>query len=160
MTTRITLAPGARLRYREEQVLGRHHDWARQAPPGRLTSRLTVRQDGRLILDQQTDLGPGAPGWNGPATLADHRTTGQLLTVGHPAAPPPPGTDAALLTLPGVGATLLSAVAPDALTLRHILSGTSHNRGAGNCAKAEGSRSVPSELAQFAAPLDSATGSL
>ncbi|GAA2151883.1 urease accessory protein UreD [Kitasatospora kazusensis] len=124
MTTRITLGPGARLRYREEQVLGRHHDWARQAPPGRLTSRLTVRRAGRLLLDQQTDLGPGAPAWNGPAALAEHRTAGQLLTVGLPAGPPPPAADAALLTLPGAAATLLTALAPDALTLRRLLDGS------------------------------------
>lgn len=121
MTTTITLAPGARLRYREEQVLGRHHDWARGLPPGRLTSRLTVRQHGRLILDQQTDLGRGAPGWDGPASLAGHRTAGQLLSVGLPAEPPPGPADAALLTLPGTGATLLTALAPDALTLRRLL---------------------------------------
>ncbi|MFD9129751.1 urease accessory protein UreD, partial [Kitasatospora sp. NPDC059571] len=80
--TRITLAPGARLRLREELVLGRTHDWTRGAPPGRLTSRLTVRRAGRTLLDQQTDLGPGAPGWDGPAVLGPHRTCGQLLTAG------------------------------------------------------------------------------
>jgi len=120
--TRITLAAGARLRHREEFVLGRHHDWARGAGPGRLTTRLTVRRAGCLLLDQQTDLGPGAPGWDGPAILADHRTAGQLLTIGHPAPPPPPtGADAALLTLPTPDATLLTAAAPDALQLRHLL---------------------------------------
>ncbi|MCP2311915.1 urease accessory protein UreD [Kitasatospora paracochleata] len=120
--TRITLAAGARLHYREEQVLGRHHDLARGAPPGRLTSRLTVRQAGRPILDQQTDLGPGAPAWDGPASLGGHRAAGHLLTVGHPAPPvPPPGHDAALLTLPGTDATLLTALAPDALRLRRLL---------------------------------------
>ncbi|WP_373311155.1 urease accessory protein UreD [Kitasatospora indigofera] len=124
--TRITLAPGARLRYREEQVLGRHHDWARGRPPGRLTSRLTVRRGGRLLLDQQTDLGPGAPGWDGPAVLAGHRTAGQLLLVGPGSAsgPAPAPTDgAALLALPGADATLLTAVAPDALALRRALGG-------------------------------------
>ena len=123
--TRITLAAGARLRYREEQVLGRHHDWARRRDPGRLTSRLTVRRAGRLLLDQQTDLGPGAPGWDGPAVLGGHRATGQLLTVG-PDAPPsaPPTAATALLALPGGGATLLTAVAPDALALRRALGGT------------------------------------
>ncbi|WP_441248591.1 urease accessory protein UreD [Kitasatospora sp. McL0602] len=123
MTTRVRLAPGARLRLREEQVLGRHHDWARAAPPGRLTSRLTVHRAGRLLLDQQTDLGPGAPGWDGPAALGGHRAIGQLLTVGHPASAPPPGADAALLALPGTEATLLTALAPDALTLRRLLDG-------------------------------------
>jgi urease accessory protein len=122
LRTRITLAPGARLRHREEQVLGRGHDRARGTPPGRLTARLTVRQAGRTILDQQTDLGHGAPGWDGPAVLGPHRTTGQLLTVHLPAPPPPAtGADAALLTLPGDGAVLLAALAPDALTLRRLL---------------------------------------
>ncbi|MEU6235858.1 urease accessory protein UreD [Kitasatospora sp. NPDC047058] len=119
--TRITLAAGARLRYREEQVLGRHHDWTRGAAPGRLTSRITVRRADRLLLDQQTDLGPGAPGWDGPAVLGGHRTTGQLLTVGHPPPPPPTAGDAALLTLPDPDATLLTAAAPDALALRRLL---------------------------------------
>lgn len=123
-TTRITLAPGARLRHREELVLGRRHDWARGAPPGRLTSRLTVHRGGRTLLDQQTDLGHGAPGWDGPAVLGPHRTTGQLLTVGLPApAVPPDGADAVLLALPGPDATLLTALAPDALVLRRLLTG-------------------------------------
>ncbi|WP_354638664.1 urease accessory protein UreD [Kitasatospora camelliae] len=81
-TTRIDLAETARLRYREEQVLGRHHDWARGAGTGRITARLTVRRGGRLLLDQQTDLGPGAPGWDGPAVLGGRRACGQLLVVG------------------------------------------------------------------------------
>ncbi|AUY48520.1 urease accessory protein UreD [Streptomyces sp. CB01881] len=123
--TRITLAAGARLRYREEQILGRHHDWTRGAAPGRLTSRLTVRRAGRLLLDQQTDLGPGAPGWDGPAVLGGHRATGQRLTVGHPPPEPPPrqpgAGDAALLTLPGPDALLLTAAAPDGLALRRLL---------------------------------------
>ncbi|PBC71217.1 urease accessory protein [Streptomyces sp. TLI_235] len=126
LTTVVHLAAGARLRLREEQVLGRLHDHARGAPPGRLTARLTVHRAGRALLDQQTDLGPGAPGWNGPAVLGPHRTTGQLLTVGLPAPPPPPAdADAALLTLPGPAdappATLLTALAPDALALRRLL---------------------------------------
>ncbi|MDH6114824.1 urease accessory protein [Kitasatospora sp. MAP12-15] len=126
LTTRITLAAGARLRYREEQILGRRHDWTVHGVPGRLTSRLTVRRAGQLILDQCTDLGPGAPGWDGPAVLAAHRAAGQLLTVGLPPLEPPPepaGGDCALLTLPGPSATahLLTAVAPDGLALRRLL---------------------------------------
>nr|WP_157531700.1 MULTISPECIES: urease accessory protein UreD [unclassified Kitasatospora] len=123
LTTRIDLAAGARLRYREEQVLGRLHDWTRGTGPGRLTSRLTVRQAGRVILDQQTDLGPGAPGWDGPACLGGHRAIGQLLTVGLPAQAAPDTGDAALLALPGEGAALLTALAPDALVLRRLMAG-------------------------------------
>lgn len=121
--TRITLAAGARLRYREEQILGRHHDWARGAGPGRLTSRLTVRRAGRILLDQQTDLGPGAPGWDGPAVLGGHRAIGQVLTVGHPAPAPPVSGDTALFTLPDPDARLLTAAAPDALALGRALGG-------------------------------------
>ncbi|MDH6132136.1 urease accessory protein [Kitasatospora sp. MAA4] len=122
LTTRITLDAGARLRYREEQILGRRHDWTVHGVPGRLTSRLTVRQAGRLILDQQTDLGPGAPGWDGPAVLAGHRAAGQLLTVGLPCTAPSEEC-AALLALPGTDAHLLVAVAPDGLALRRLLTG-------------------------------------
>ncbi|MBB4921407.1 urease accessory protein UreD [Kitasatospora kifunensis] len=120
--TRIRLAAGAALRLREELVLGRRHDWVAHGAPGRLTSRLAVRQDDRLILDQQTDLGPGAPAWDGPAVLGPHRAAGQLLTVGHPA-PAVTGEASASLTLPGEEATLLVALAPDALALRRALSG-------------------------------------
>ncbi|MCX4751489.1 urease accessory protein UreD [Kitasatospora sp. NBC_01287] len=137
--TRIRLAAGAALRLREELVLGRHHDWAAHGVPGRVTSRLTVRQDGRLVLDQQTDLGPGAPAWDGPAALGPHRTAGHLLTVGlpapepapasasepapapEPARPSPPPGECALLALPGTAAHLLVALAPDALVLRQLL---------------------------------------
>ncbi|MER5867350.1 urease accessory protein UreD [Kitasatospora sp. NPDC002040] len=123
LRTRIELAAGARLRYREEQVLGRLHDWTRGGGPGRLTSRLTVRQAGQVILDQQTDLGPGAPGWDGPACLGGHRAVGQLLTVGLPAPTAPAAGDAALMALPGHGAALLTALAPDGLQLRRALAG-------------------------------------
>ncbi|MFI5527141.1 urease accessory protein UreD [Kitasatospora sp. NPDC051853] len=123
LTTVVELAAGARLRYREEQVLGRAHDWNRGAPPGRLTSRLTVRQAGRTVLDQQTDLGPGAPGWDGPACLGGHRAVGQLLVVGLPVPAVPEGVDAALMALPGAASSLVTAVAPDALALRGLLGG-------------------------------------
>ncbi len=118
--TRIRLDRTARLLLREEQVLGRHGE-----PPGRLAARLTVRRGDRLVLDQSTDLGGtagGAPGWDGPAVLADHRALGQLLSTG----PLPPwpdlpcGVEAALFAL-GDGLTLLSALAPDALVLRTAL---------------------------------------
>ncbi|MEU5377962.1 MULTISPECIES: urease accessory protein UreD [unclassified Streptomyces] len=123
VTTRIRLAAGARLVYREEQVLGRFGE-----EPGRLTSRLAVRLDGRPLLDQELSCGPGAPGgWDGPAVLAGHRALGQLLVVrpefvGAPVAARPLGECAALCPLVGPAA-LVTAVAPDALRLRHVLDG-------------------------------------
>ncbi len=123
--TRVRLAPGARLHLREEQVLGRHDE-----PPGRLTSRLTVRQGERLVLDQSTDVGAGAPsGWDGPAVLGCRRALGQLLTTTRPLSVPAPTTglavdtavDAAAFPL-GDGLTLLTAVATDAAGVRAALS--------------------------------------
>ncbi|MFI0942662.1 urease accessory protein UreD [Streptomyces sp. NPDC021020] len=107
MTTRVTLAPGARLVLREELVLGRHAE-----APGRLGTRLTVIYGGRPLLDQALDVGPGAPpGWDGPAVLGPYRTLGQLLVV--PAPDPPPGPALPPLTslteLAGPGVLLTSA---------------------------------------------------
>jgi urease accessory protein len=127
--TRVRVAPGARLHLREEQVLGRHEE-----PPGRLTSRLTVRQGERLVLDQSTEVGTGAPpGWDGPAVLDGRRTLGQLLTT-RPCRTVPTAeatarsttstvqaaVDAAAFAV-GDGLTLLTVVAVDVPTLRTAL---------------------------------------
>ncbi|NYI04456.1 urease accessory protein UreD [Allostreptomyces psammosilenae] len=149
MRTRIDLAGSARLWYREEQVLGRYGE-----RPGRLDTRLTVRRDGRPLLDQEQQSGPGAPGWDGPAVLHTHRAVGQLLVV-DPAwaesGPPGPHVlgataarrgasnrgarptghpgDAAVLPLVGPAA-LVCAAAPDALALRRLLeAGAARTRG-------------------------------
>ncbi|MEU3415106.1 urease accessory protein UreD [Streptomyces sp. NPDC006658] len=123
VTTRAELGAGARLVLREEQVLGRAGEQS-----GRLTSRLTVRVAGRTVLDQELACGPGAPGgWDGPAVLAGHRAVGQLVVVRPEFAADPPsarmlGGYAALVPLAGPAA-LVSAVAPDALSLRRTLDG-------------------------------------
>jgi urease accessory protein len=125
MTTRIELAPGARLILREEQVLGRAREES-----GRLVSRLLVRYDGHPLLDQELAFGPGVPGWSGPAVLGEYRAAGQLLVI-HPAfagTPPRPqllgdegqGGDAALTPLAGP-AVLVTALAPHALRVRQLL---------------------------------------
>ncbi|MER5753955.1 urease accessory protein UreD [Streptomyces sp. NPDC002088] len=121
VTTRADLAGSARLVLREEQVLGRVGE-----EPGRLTSRLTVRVAGRVLLDQELACGPGAPGgWDGPAVLAGHRAVGQLVLVrpefsADPVAARVLGEGATLVPLAGPGA-LVTAVAPDALLLRRVL---------------------------------------
>lgn len=121
VTARVELAAGARLVFREEQVLGRSGE-----EPGRLTSRLTVRLDGRPLLDQEVACGPGAPGgWDGPAVLGGHRSLGQLLVVDpdfgrSPVQPRVLGECAALTPLAGPAA-LVTALAPDALRLRRLL---------------------------------------
>ncbi|MFF5210516.1 urease accessory protein UreD [Streptosporangium sp. NPDC000396] len=121
----IDLAPTARLLLREEVVLGRSGE-----PPGRLSTRLTVRRDARPLLEQQTMYGPGAPGWDGPAILAGHRAVGQILIIDptldqHP--PPArlfgddPATGQAVLTPLAGPAILITALAPDTLRLRRLL---------------------------------------
>ncbi len=121
VTTRVDLAPAARLVLREEQVLGRAGE-----EPGRLTSRLTVRVDERVVLDQELACGPGTPGgWDGPAVLAGHRAVGQLVVVRPEFATEPMtarvvGEGASVVPLAGPAA-LVTAVAPDALRLRRVL---------------------------------------
>ncbi|MFF4183164.1 urease accessory protein UreD [Streptomyces sp. NPDC001691] len=121
MRTRIELAAGARLVFREEQVLGRHGE-----ETGTLTTRLTVHRAGRPLLDQELAYGPGAPGgWDGPAVLGGHRAAGQLLLVGpefadRPAEPRVLGELAVLTPLAGPG-LLVTAVAEDARLLRRTL---------------------------------------
>ncbi|MEU9212651.1 urease accessory protein UreD [Streptomyces sp. NPDC048415] len=121
VTSRIELQEGARLVFREEQVLGRAGE-----EPGRLTNRLTVRLGGRALLDQELACGQGAPGgWDGPAVLAGHRALGQLVVVRPEFATEPPGGRllgeyAALTPLAGP-AVLVTALASDALRLRRVL---------------------------------------
>jgi urease accessory protein len=121
VSSRVELRGGARLVFREEQVLGRVGE-----EPGRLTSRLAVRLDGRPLLDQEVACGPGAPGgWDGPAVLAGHRALGQLVVV-RPEFEKAPvsarllGEYAALVPLAGP-AVLVTALGPDALRLRRVL---------------------------------------
>lgn len=121
VATRVELGADARLVLREEQVLGRVGE-----EPGRLTSRLTVRAEGRTLLDQELACGPGAPGgWDGPAVLGGHRAVGQLVVVRpefgkSPVAARVLGESAAVVPLAGP-AVLVSAVAADALRLRRVL---------------------------------------
>ncbi|MDQ0985415.1 urease accessory protein UreD [Streptomyces sp. V2I9] len=121
----VDLAPTARLVLREELVLGRTGE-----PPGRVTTRLTVRRGGHVLLDQEADYGPGAPGWDGPAVLAHHRATGTLLIVEPDAEAAPPAArvltdtaqDGLAVLAPLAGpAALITALAPDGLRLRHLL---------------------------------------
>ncbi|MER0444321.1 urease accessory protein UreD [Streptomyces sp. Edi4] len=121
MRTRIELAPGARLVFREEQVLGRHGE-----APGTLATRLTVHRACRPLLDQELAFGPGAPGgWDGGAVLGGHRAAGQLLVVGQELTDRPVearllGAHAVLTPLMGP-AFLVTALAPDARLLRRTL---------------------------------------
>ncbi|WP_432145314.1 urease accessory protein UreD [Streptomyces sp. bgisy084] len=125
-TTRVELAPGARLVLREEQILGRANE-----PTGRLRTRLTVCLAGNPLLVQELTVGPGTPSWSGPAVLADYRMTGQLLVVSPEfthqqppaqALPTEPGEEGEAVLTPLAGpAVLITAAATNHATLRQLL---------------------------------------
>jgi urease accessory protein len=132
---RVRLAAGARLVLREELILGRHAERG-----GSYRGSLRVDYAGRPLLRQCLDVsGTDAPS-QGPAIMAGHRAAGTLLRVdeGRPAALagpdfPASAASAASVHPTGTGswvsamplatgpATLTTALARDALTLRALL---------------------------------------
>jgi urease accessory protein len=115
---RVSLAPGARLRWAEEIVLGRYGEG-----PGRLDMRLDVDVDRRPLLCHGLEVGPGAPGWDGPAVLGAGRAVGLVLTAGdgEQTTGAAAGNGWAAMPLDGPGA-LVQAVARDLPDLRQALS--------------------------------------
>jgi urease accessory protein len=118
--SRVELAAGARLTWRDEVICGRYGE-----APGGAVVHTRVDYDGRPLLRQSLAVGPGAPGWAGPAVLGGAPATGSLLVV-DPSLPHGTATvegTVARLPLAGGPATLWTATAPDAHTLRAHLEG-------------------------------------
>jgi urease accessory protein len=135
---RATLAAGARLLLREEVILGRHGERG-----GSYQGTLRVDYAGRPLLRQSLGVSGTDEAALGPAVLSCHRACGTLLrvdealeTASAPAASPAsagapgpapcvrgPGTGpwVAVMPLATGPATLATALAPDALTLRRLL---------------------------------------
>lgn len=113
----ISLAAGASLVWRDELVLGRHGE-----APGHMSTRVSVDRQGVALVRHGLRVGPGAPGWDGPAVLGDARATGTVVVVrpGLAAATTTLCRDAAVLAVAD-DATVISAVAPDAAELRNRL---------------------------------------
>ncbi len=118
---RIRLGAGARLVWRDELVLGRHGEG-----PGRLTSRIDIDAAGVPLLRHELRVGPGEPGWEGPAITGGAGAVGMVVVIGprDRAGAPPPGAwrspEAAMLPLAGGGA-VMSAMASGAHELRRQL---------------------------------------
>ncbi|KAB1937112.1 urease accessory protein UreD [Micromonospora sp. ALFpr18c] len=113
--SRVELAAGASLRWRDELICGRYGE-----APGGAVVHTQVDYAGRPLLRQSLAVGPHAPGWAGPAVLGGAPATGSLLVV-DPSRPPEAATadgSVARLPLAGGPATLWTATAPDAHTLR------------------------------------------
>ncbi|MFG1712805.1 urease accessory protein UreD [Micromonospora sp. NPDC049203] len=118
--SQVELAAGARLTWRDEVICGRYGE-----TPGGAVVHTRVDYDGRPLLRQSLAVGPGAPGWAGPAVLGGASATGSLLVV-DPSLPHDPATvegTVARLPLAGGPATLWTATAADAHTLRAHLEG-------------------------------------
>ncbi|AVT31923.1 urease accessory protein [Plantactinospora sp. BC1] len=139
--SRVELAEGAALYWREELVCGRHAE-----PVGDVRLEMTARYGGRTLLRNDLAVGPGAAGWSGPAVLGGGRAVGSVLLVDPawtetppprpapddrlvppgPGAPTrvgpsgavPSGVAAAVLPLAGGPAVLVSAVGADARAVR------------------------------------------
>lgn len=105
--TRLDLAAGACVEWREEVVLGRH-----DAGPGSLLQRLAVDVDGVPLLRSDLAVGPRWPGSSGPAGTAGARAVGTVLLVGAgvPPVPEHPGVRVAVQQLTGT-AVLITALA-------------------------------------------------
>lgn len=117
-TTRIHLDPEARLISREELILGRHGE-----QPGRLRQRLRVTRGRTPLHDQELRIGTDVPGWQSPAVTGGRTALGNLLVVGAPQRAGASDRDVntvATMSL-ATSATLVSALADDALNLRRTL---------------------------------------
>jgi len=118
--TEVTLAPGSRLAWREELLLGRHGE-----EPGCWRARSLIDLHGRPLWRHELRLGDDTPGWDGPAVLGRSRAVGSLLVVdpawaGEGPEPMVLSGTAAVLPLGGP-AVVVSALADDAPALRECL---------------------------------------
>jgi urease accessory protein len=112
----VTLAADAGLLLRDENILGRHGERG-----GSCVTGLRVDRDGAPLLRHEVPVSGTDDVALGPAVLAGHRAFGSLFIAGpgeHPAASYRPG--AAVMPL-GHHATLITALAADAITLRELL---------------------------------------
>ncbi|MDQ3679912.1 MAG: urease accessory protein UreD [Actinomycetota bacterium] len=115
--THLVLAPGSRLVWREELLLGRHGE-----EPGCWRARSVVDLDGAPLWRHELCLGPEVPGDDGPAVLGGSRAVGSVLVVdpAWAAGGPEPtvmSDTAAVLPLGGP-AVVVTALAYDAVSLR------------------------------------------
>jgi urease accessory protein len=111
VTTRVRLAAGASLTWRDETVLGRHGEAG-----GSLLHRLRVDRDGAPVVRSDLAVGPRWPDSLGPAGIGAARAIGTQLVVGAPHREPPDsgsGVRCEALEL-GCGAVLVTALGDSA----------------------------------------------
>ena len=122
--TRVEVAAGGVLLWRDELVCGRHGEAS-----GAVRSDITIRYGGTTLYRHELSVGPHAPGWSGAAVLGGGRAVGTLVAAAAaPAELPLPATarpgplaaDAALMPLAGPG-MLATAVGADIRRVRAAL---------------------------------------
>jgi urease accessory protein len=141
--TRVEVAAGGRLLWRDDLVCGRHGEES-----GDVRTEITVRYAGATLHRHDLAAGPAAAGWAGAAVLGGGRAVGSLVLAGpdpvaefasfrpagdaaaspsgpfRPANVPPapfrPGGDAAIMPLAGPG-LLATAVGADIRQVRAAL---------------------------------------
>ncbi|MEU8813112.1 urease accessory protein UreD [Actinoplanes sp. NPDC048796] len=112
--TRVEVADGGRLLWRDDLVCGRHGE-----DPGDVRTETTVRHAGRTLYRHDLSVGPSAPGWSGAAVLGGGRAIGTVVTT-TVADPALLGGEAVLMPLAGPG-MLATAVGRDIRQVRAAL---------------------------------------
>ncbi|MBU2666694.1 urease accessory protein UreD [Actinoplanes bogorensis] len=105
--TRVDVAEGGTLLWRDDLVCGRHHE-----DSGNVRLDTTIRYAGTTLYRHDLAVGPAAPGWSGPAILGGGRAIGTIVFAPDtmPATSGP--GDYALMPLAGPG-MLATAIADD-----------------------------------------------
>jgi urease accessory protein len=121
----VSVAEGGSLVLRDELILGRHGERG-----GAYRGSIRADYAGRPLLRQALDVSGTDPVTGGPAILSGHRAVGTLLQVDPaldaipgpaPTAPPSAGPWVTVMPLSTGPATLVTALAHDAVTLRKFL---------------------------------------
>jgi len=121
---RVSVAEGGSLVLRDELILGRHGERG-----GAYRGSLRADYAGRPLLRQALEVSGTDAVTGGPAILSGHRAVGTLLLVDPvlDAVPPADGPWITAMPLATGPATLVTALANDALTLRARLTASSRD---------------------------------
>ena len=115
--TRVDVATGGSLLWRDDLVCGRHGESA-----GDFRADTTIRYAGSTLYRHELSIGPSAPGWSAAAVLGGGRALGTVVAVPAALLPPPSSgpSDVAIMPLAGPGA-LATAVGADIRPVRAAL---------------------------------------
>jgi urease accessory protein len=113
--TRVEVADGGRLLWRDDLVFGRHGE-----PSGSLRINSFFRYAGKTVYRHDLAVGRGAPGWAAPAVLDEAQAFGTLLALPEVAERPPRSPHAAAMPLAGPG-MVITALGADIRGVKAVL---------------------------------------